>query len=89
MVKSLHDPDAQVCSIYGPDTVTKVFDKIKKTRAGNAVFTFPNSPVKCPGAPQKIAYITEDYIRRVYFYNYYSDRMSKEAFQYYDKIYFT
>jgi len=64
-MESLHDPDSQVCSIYGPDTVSHVYEKIKKTRSGNAIFTFPNSPVKCPGAPQKIAYITEDYFRKV------------------------
>lgn len=64
LVEGLHDPDAQVCSIYGPDTVTQVYDKIKKTGPGSAIFTFPNSPVKCPGAPQKIAYITEDYFRK-------------------------
>jgi sulfide:quinone oxidoreductase len=65
LMESLHDPDSQVCSIYGPDTVSHVYEKIKKTRSGNAIFTFPNSPVKCPGAPQKIAYITEDYFRKV------------------------
>ncbi|KAH0947386.1 hypothetical protein HN011_008901 [Eciton burchellii] len=64
LMESLHDPDSQVCSIYGPDTVSHVYEKIKKTRSGNAIFTFPNSPVKCPGAPQKIAYITEDYFRK-------------------------
>ncbi|XP_066593471.1 sulfide:quinone oxidoreductase, mitochondrial isoform X2 [Prorops nasuta] len=62
--KGLEDPDAQVCSIYGPETVPKVFNKIKKTKDGNTIFTFPNSPVKCPGAPQKIMYLAEDYFQR-------------------------
>ncbi|XP_020286215.1 sulfide:quinone oxidoreductase, mitochondrial [Pseudomyrmex gracilis] len=62
--EGLRDPDAQVCSIYGPETVSEVYSKIKNTKTGTAVFTFPNSPVKCPGAPQKIAYITEDYLRK-------------------------
>ncbi|XP_011312197.1 sulfide:quinone oxidoreductase, mitochondrial [Fopius arisanus] len=61
LVDALNDPDSQVCSIYGPETVQGVFDKIKKTTKGSAIFTFPNSPVKCPGAPQKIAYIAEDF----------------------------
>lgn len=62
---SIYDPDAQVCSIYGPDTVPQVYQKIKNTGRGTAIFTFPNTPVKCPGAPQKIAYIAEDYFRKV------------------------
>lgn len=53
-----------VCSIYGSDTVTNVFPKITKIKDGTAIFTFPNSPVKCPGAPQKIAYIAEEYFQR-------------------------
>lgn len=64
LVESLYDPDAQVCSIYGPDTVPQVYEKIKKVESGTAIFTFPNTPVKCPGAPQKIAYIAEDYFRK-------------------------
>lgn len=64
LAESLRDPNTQVCSIYGPDTVTQVYDRIKKTKPGTAIFTFPNSPVKCPGAPQKIAYIAEDYFRK-------------------------
>ncbi|XP_032690106.1 sulfide:quinone oxidoreductase, mitochondrial isoform X2 [Odontomachus brunneus] len=64
LIESLRDPNMQVCSIYGPDTVTQVYDRIKKMKSGTAIFTFPNSPVKCPGAPQKIAYIAEDYFRK-------------------------
>ncbi|XP_070162971.1 sulfide:quinone oxidoreductase, mitochondrial isoform X2 [Polyergus mexicanus] len=64
LMESLYDPNAQVGSIYGPDTVSQVFGKIKKIESGTAIFTFPNTPVKCPGAPQKIAYIAEDYFRK-------------------------
>ncbi|XP_012274037.1 sulfide:quinone oxidoreductase, mitochondrial [Orussus abietinus] len=64
LVEGLQNPDSQVCSIYGPDTVSDVFIKIQKTRDGTAVFTFPNTAVKCPGAPQKIAYIAEDFWRK-------------------------
>lgn len=38
---------------------------MKNTKEGNALFTFPNTPVKCPGAPQKIVYLSEDYWSRV------------------------
>lgn len=65
LAEALKDPESQVCSIYGPDTVPDVFQKLKKSSEGNAVFTFPNTPVKCPGAPQKIMYITEHYYRKV------------------------
>lgn len=64
-MEALAKSDSQVCSIYSPDTVTKVFDKIKQTKSGHAIFTYPNSPVKCPGAPQKIAYLAEEYWRKV------------------------
>jgi len=74
LLDSIHDPNAQVCSIYGPDTVPQVYQKIKNTERGTAIFTFPNTPVKCPGAPQKIAYIAEDYFRKVYhLYNLYAN----------------
>jgi hypothetical protein len=61
LVEGLQNPDAQVCSIYGSETVINVFDKIKKTKEGNAFFTFPNTPVKCPGAPLKITCLSEHY----------------------------
>lgn len=64
-MQALKDPESQVCSIYGSNTVSDVFEKIKKTKDGDALFTFPNTPVKCPGAPQKIAYLSEDYWYRV------------------------
>lgn len=38
---------------------------LEKFQKGNIIFTFPASPVKCPGAPQKICYITEHYLRKV------------------------
>ncbi|OAD60055.1 Sulfide:quinone oxidoreductase, mitochondrial [Eufriesea mexicana] len=63
LVAGLKDNMSGVCSIYGSDTVVNVFPKIARTESGTAIFTFPNSPVKCPGAPQKIAYIAEEYFR--------------------------
>lgn len=35
------------------------------TCVGNAIFTFPNTPIKCAGAPQKIMYIADSYFRKV------------------------
>ncbi|KZC05641.1 Sulfide:quinone oxidoreductase, mitochondrial [Dufourea novaeangliae] len=64
LTQGLREYTSQVCSIYGSDTVSNVFPKIKKTKEGTAIFTFPTGPVKCPGAPQKIAYIAEEYFRK-------------------------
>ncbi|CAG0915388.1 unnamed protein product [Notodromas monacha] len=49
----------KVCSNYSPVYVHKTFPCIENFKEGNAIFTFPNSPVKCAGAPQKIMYLTE------------------------------
>lgn len=54
-----------VCSNYSPRTVQKTFSAIENLKNGNAIFTFPNSPVKCPGAPQKIMYLTDAHLRKV------------------------
>lgn len=64
LVEGLDNPNSQVCSIYSPETVPKVFKAIERTRNGTAHFTYPNTPVKCAGAPQKIAYLAESYWRK-------------------------
>ena len=70
---SLKNPESHVCSIYSPETVSEVFNKIERTKEGCAFFTFPNTPIKCPGAPQKIAYLADDYWRKVI--NFYFSRL--------------
>ncbi|RXG54421.1 Sulfide:quinone oxidoreductase, mitochondrial [Armadillidium vulgare] len=52
-----------VGSNYSPLYVTKTHKALKEFKGGNAVFTFPNCPIKCAGAPQKIMYIFEEYQR--------------------------
>ncbi|MCA9691613.1 MAG: NAD(P)/FAD-dependent oxidoreductase, partial [Myxococcales bacterium] len=42
-----------VCSNYSYDYVDSTWEAIRATRSGNAIFTYPNTPVKCGGAPQK------------------------------------
>jgi sulfide:quinone oxidoreductase len=50
-----------VCSNYvDPEYTWKVLQNFK---GGNAVFTQPTTPIKCGGAPQKIAYLAADYFR--------------------------
>ncbi len=53
-----------VCSIWSYDQVDRVWDEIRSFRGGTAVFTFPSTPIKCPGAAQKIMYLADDHFRR-------------------------
>ena len=53
-----------VCSNYSFGTVRSTWQNIQALRSGTAVFTHPNTPVKCGGAPQKICYLAEDYFRK-------------------------
>ncbi len=50
-----------VCSNYSYSLVGKTWEFISNFAGGTALFTQPNTPVKCGGAPQKIAYLAEDY----------------------------
>jgi sulfide:quinone oxidoreductase len=53
-----------VCSNYSPDYVTYTRDCLKACKPGSRlVFTQPPLPFKCPGAPQKIAYLAADDLR--------------------------
>lgn len=52
-----------VCSNYSYEYVDKTWEFIRKTKQGNAIFTQPNTPIKCGGAPQKICYLADDYFR--------------------------
>jgi len=53
-----------VSSIYRYDLAPKTWEVIQQTRSGTAIFTMPAGPIKCAGAPQKIAYLAADYWRR-------------------------
>lgn len=53
-----------VCSNYSERYVEKTWEFIRKHRSGPALFTFPSTPVKCAGAPQKIMYLAEETFRR-------------------------
>jgi len=53
-----------VGSNYSPLYVEKTCQAIKDFKGGKAIFTFPNSPVKCAGAPQKIMYLAEETFRK-------------------------
>jgi sulfide:quinone oxidoreductase len=53
-----------VCSNYRYDTVEGTWANIRSFSGGNAVFTFPSTPIKCAGAPQKIMWLAEEAFRR-------------------------
>jgi sulfide:quinone oxidoreductase len=53
-----------VTSNYSSDTVEKTWDLIREFKGGNAIFTMPSTPIKCPGAAIKIAYLAEDHFTK-------------------------
>ncbi|MFF4548574.1 FAD-dependent oxidoreductase [Streptomyces sp. NPDC001435] len=54
----------RVSSNYAPEYAPRTWELIKQMRSGTAVFTHPATPLKCGGAPQKIAYLAADHWRR-------------------------
>lgn len=54
-----------VCSNYSPEYAPYTWECVQGLKKGaKAIFTQPPSPFKCAGAPQKIAYLTADYLRK-------------------------
>lgn len=54
-----------VTSNYSFDTAAYTYELLRSLKPGQqALFTAPSTPVKCGGAPQKIMYLTADYLRR-------------------------
>ncbi len=51
-------------SNYRADLAPRTWELIRNLRSGTAVFTQPAGPIKCAGAPQKIAYLAADYWRK-------------------------
>uniref|UniRef100_A0A8C5PBC9 Sulfide:quinone oxidoreductase, mitochondrial n=1 Tax=Leptobrachium leishanense TaxID=445787 RepID=A0A8C5PBC9_9ANUR len=54
----------KIGSNYSVKTVEKTWKALQDFKKGNAIFTFPNTPVKCAGAPQKIMYLSDAYLRK-------------------------
>lgn len=64
MIKGLPEALEQgvACSNYiDPE---RTWETIRNFKKGNALFTQPTTPIKCGGAPQKIAYLAADYFRK-------------------------
>jgi sulfide:quinone oxidoreductase len=54
----------QICSNYSYEHVDYTWECVRNFRGGRAIFTVPNTAVKCGGAPQKIMYLADDYFRK-------------------------
>lgn len=54
-----------VSSNYRYDLAPRTWDFLRELQGGRALFTMPSGPIKCAGAPQKIAYLAADHLRKV------------------------
>lgn len=53
-----------ICSVYTLDDSQAAWELNKAFKGGNAIFTNPATPIKCGGAPQKVMYLFDDYLRQ-------------------------
>lgn len=53
-----------VCSNYSYETVESTWKNLNGFRGGTAIFTQPNTPIKCSSAPQKICYLADHHFRK-------------------------
>lgn len=65
LIKGLKEAIGQdgVCSNYAYEYAPYTWEAIKNFKGGNAIFTYPSTPVKCGGAPLKIMYLADDAFR--------------------------
>jgi sulfide:quinone oxidoreductase len=59
-----HMGENGICSNYSYETVSSTWDTLRNFKGGNAVFTYPQNPIKCAGAPQKIMWLSEHFFER-------------------------
>lgn len=63
--EALKDDSSNVVSNYSYETVDGTFPAMQRFKKGDtAIFTHPNTPVKCGGAPMKIMFLMADYLRK-------------------------
>ncbi|MEO8795079.1 MAG: FAD/NAD(P)-binding oxidoreductase, partial [Daejeonella sp.] len=53
-----------VCSNYTFESAPYTWEVLKNFKGGKMIFTNPNTPIKCGGAPQKIMYLSADYLKK-------------------------
>jgi sulfide:quinone oxidoreductase len=49
-----------ITSNYSREHVAYTWQTIQDFQGGTAIFTYPDTPIKCAGAPQKIMYLADD-----------------------------
>ena len=63
--ESVGKPGTGVVSNYSYDTVNQTVKALEKfPKGGHAIFTHPNTPIKCGGAPMKIMFLADEIFRR-------------------------
>ncbi|GMR33675.1 hypothetical protein PMAYCL1PPCAC_03870 [Pristionchus mayeri] len=63
LAESVKDESCPVSTIYLPHFAEKTNRLLNTIEKGNFLFTFPSTPIKCAGAPQKVCYIADDILR--------------------------
>ncbi|EWS72145.1 hypothetical protein TTHERM_000732901 (macronuclear) [Tetrahymena thermophila SB210] len=58
--EAFDDSNCPACSIYWKDYATKFNQFAQEFKRGKSVFTEPQMPIKCGGAPQKVLYLNEE-----------------------------
>ena len=53
-----------ICSNYSRAMAAYTWECLQAFKGGTALFTCPPMPIKCPGAPQKIAYLADDLFKQ-------------------------
>jgi sulfide:quinone oxidoreductase len=53
-----------VCSNYSFEQAPYTWECLRNFKGGKALFTNPNTPVKCGGAPHKIMWLAADYFKK-------------------------
>ncbi|MFO7629023.1 MAG: FAD/NAD(P)-binding oxidoreductase [Prochlorococcaceae cyanobacterium] len=53
-----------ITSNYSREHLNYTWQTIQGFKGGQALFTFPDTPIKCAGAPQKIMYLADDVFKR-------------------------
>ena len=62
--ESVGQPGSGVVSNYGYNQAPMTWEALQSMKGGNAIFTHPNTPIKCGGAPLKICYLAAHHWQR-------------------------
>ena len=63
--ESVGKPGTGVCSNYSFETVASTWEALQMLKSGDrAIFTQPNTKIKCGGAPQKIMHLTSHHLQK-------------------------